>query len=299
MSANSMARAGCCNITFIKSNLGTRLIEMSSPLPVNDPNCHFEFDPWIYLEEYYGKIISWHRSPLNHLHKFFTSRFKEGADLKVLNFGNGPVVAFEASAVPYSREIVLAEYAAQNRAVAKLWLDQAANRPDFTALYKYVVEELEGRGPQEVEERQKAVRRLATLCSCDIFQDPPIQKGYEGPYDAVYTASTLEVACSNIEEYGTAVSKLTAMLKPGGWLLMNVSMGTANTMNVCYVGPTRFVELNISVDEMFAILQERCGFERDSITVIPQVPEEKDIPSKLKDANVEDMMFVMAQKKIV
>ena len=269
----------------------------SSPELQNDPTCHFDFDPWVYVKEYYGELISWHRSPLRHLHELFTSRFKRGADLRVLNFGSGPVVAFEASAVPYAREIVLAEYAAQNRTVARLWLDKAANRPDFTALYKYVVRDLEGGSLEEVEERQEAVRRLVTLCTCDIFQDTPIEKGYDAPYDVVYTASCLEVACSNTEEYGTAISKLTALLKPGGWLVMNVSMGVAGTKNVCYVGATRFVELNISVDEMYAILQERCGFERSSITVIPQEPEVTNVPSNLLEANINGMMFVTAQKK--
>eukprot|EP00731_Ephydatia_muelleri_P029225 Em0020g869a len=261
------------------------------------PDCHSDFDPWVYIQEYYGSLTSWHRSPLKHLHEFFTSHFKERADLKFLNFGSGPVVAFEASVVPYAQQIVLAEYTENNRAVAKLWLDQANNGPDFTALYKYVVQELEGKGPEEVDKRQEAVRHLATLCRCDIFQDTPIEKGYEGPYDVIYTASTLEMACANTEEYGTAVSKLSAMLKPGGWLLMNVSMGEAGTVNVCHVGRTRFVELNISVDEMYAILQRRCGFERESINIIPQAADKVDAIPMLLEEHIDEMMFVIAQRK--
>ena len=207
------------------------------------------------------------------------------------------MVAFEASVVPYAQQIVLAEYTENNRAVAKLWLDQANNGPDFTALYKYVVQELEGKGPEEVDKRQEAVRRLATLCRCDIFQDTPIEKGYEGQYDVIYTASCLDVACTSVEEYGTAVSKLSAMLKPGGWLLMYVSMGKAGTTNVWHVGRTRFVELNISVDEMYAILQRRCGFERERITVIPQTADKNDANPKLLEEHLDEMMFVIAQRK--
>ncbi|KAL5479783.1 hypothetical protein EMCRGX_G023360 [Ephydatia muelleri] len=211
---------------------------MSSELHVDQD--YDKFDAWVYIKEYYGKLDCWHRNPLKYLHDFYTSHFQRGANLKVLNYGCGPIVAFEASAVPYAQEIVLAEYVEQNRAVAKLWLDKDPSRPDFSALYRYVVEELEGRGPGEVEERQDAVRHLSTICSCDIYQDPLIQKGYEGPYDVIYTASCIEDACSTIEVFGAALSKLCDLLKPGGWLVMSVCTGTeANTLNINYVNSIR------------------------------------------------------------
>lgn len=243
----------------------------------------------------YGKLNCWHRNPLKNLLDFFTSHFQRGANLKVLNYGCGPIVAFEASLVPYVQEIVLADYTEQNRAVAKLWLDKDPSRPDFSALYRYVVEELEGREPGEVDERQDAVRRLTTICSCDIFQDSFIQKGYEGPYDVVYTASCLEGVCSSMEEYGVAVSKLCTLLKPGGWLLMSVCMGTEeDTYCINYVGSNKFVELKVRVADIYDILQQRCGFERESITVKPLV---RLSPEPLAD-NFECTMYVIAQKAV-
>eukprot|EP00731_Ephydatia_muelleri_P039004 Em1038g2a len=188
---------------------------MSSELHVDQD---FEkFKPWAYIKEYYGKLDCWHRNPLKYLHDFYTSHFQRGANLKVLNYGCGPIVAFEASAVP---------------AVAKLWLDKDPSRPDFSALYRYVVEELEGQGAGEVEERQDAVRRLSTICGCDIYQDPLIEKGYEGPYDVIYTASCIEDACYTIEVFGAALSKLCDLLKPGGWLVMSVCTGTEAGANL-------------------------------------------------------------------
>eukprot|EP00731_Ephydatia_muelleri_P025242 Em0017g325a len=168
---------------------------MSSELHVDQD---FEkFDPWVYIQEHYGKLDCWHRNPLKYLHDFYTSHFQRGANLKVLNYGCGPIVAFEASAVLYAHKIVLAEYVKRKRAVAKLWLDKDPSRPDFSALY-----------------------------SCDIHQDPIIQKGYEGPYDVIYTASCIEDACYTIEVFGAALSKLCDLLRPGGWLLMSVCVGT-------------------------------------------------------------------------
>ena len=268
-------------------------------LLVSDPNCHFQFDPWIYIKEYYGRLHCWNRNPLRQLHNFYTSHFQEGANLSVLNFGCGPIVAYEGSGVQYSRKIVLAEYTDQNRAVAKLWLDKDPNRPNFDIFYKYVVEELEGKGPEEVEKRQDAVRSIATICSCDVFQDPPIERGYEGPYDVIFTSSCLEMACSNIEDYGTALSKLCGLLKPGGWLVMSVSMRgkEEGVLNICHVGPVRFVELNVTVDEMYTVLKERCGFERERITVMPQEPEGYDLSPEQLAEHMEDMMFVIAQKQ--
>ena len=264
---------------------------MSSMLR-EEPN-FAEFDPWIYIKEYYGKLNCFHRNPLKNLHDFYASHFQKGANLKVLNYGCGPIVAFEASAVPYAREIVLAEYIEKNRMVAKLWVDKDPSKPDFSALYRYVVEELEGRGPSEVEERQESVRRLTTVCSCDIFQDPVIQKGYEGPYDVVYTASTLEGVCSNIEEYGAAVSKLCGLLKPGGWLMMWVCSGNkeAGTYYSNYVGSQRYDEVKVMVSDIYDILQ-RCGFKRENITIKPLVPLS---PEPFED-NLECMKYVIAQK---
>ena len=265
---------------------------MSSELHVDQD--YDKFDAWVYIKEYYGKLDCWHRNPLKYLHDFYTSHFQRGANLKVLNYGCGPIVAFEASAVPYAQEIVLAEYVEQNRAVAKLWLDKDPSRPDFSALYRYVVEELEGRGPGEVEERQDAVRHLSTICSCDIYQDPLIQKGYEGPYDVIYTASCIEDACSTIEVFGAALSKLCDLLKPGGWLVMSVCTGTeANTLNINYVNSIRYVELRVRETDIYEILQQRCGFVRESITILPLVHLS---PEPLPD-NLECTMYVIAQKK--
>ena len=78
---------------------------------------------------------------------------------------------------------------------------------------------------------------------------------------------------------------------------MNVSMGEAGTVNVCHVGQTRFVELNISVEEMYAILQQRCGFERESITVIPQTADKMDAIPILLQEHIDEMMYVIAQRK--
>eukprot|EP00731_Ephydatia_muelleri_P021624 Em0014g215a len=250
---------------------------MSSELHVDQD--YEKFEPWAYIKEYYGKLDCWHRNPLKNLHDFYTSHFQRGANLKVLNYGCGPIVAFEASAVPYAQEIVLAEYAEQNRAVAKLRLDKDPSRPDFSALYRYVVEELEGQGAGEVEERQDAVRRLSTICSCDIYQDPLIQKGYEGPYDVVYSGACIEDACYTIEVFGAALSKLCDLLKPGGCLVMSVCTGTeAGTLNMNYVDSIRYVELK-SLETFNSSVHQSDNIQIGS--VLEKLPSQKTLSNVL------------------
>ena len=98
-----------------------------------------------------------------------------------------------------------------------------------------------------------------------------------------------------MEKYGVAVSKLCTLLKLGGWLLMSVCMGTEeDTYCINYVGSNKFVELKVRVADIYDILQKRCGFERESITVKPLV---RLSPEPLAD-NFECTMYVIAQKAV-
>ena len=49
---------------------------------------------------------------------------------------------------------------------------------------------------------QKAIK---VVVHCDITKDPPIVKGYEGPYDVVMSLLCLEHAYCTRSEYTTAV----------------------------------------------------------------------------------------------
>ena len=58
---------------------------------------------------------------------------------------------------------------------------------DFTAIFNYVFEDLEGKREEEVVKRQDDLRRLVKgVIPCDILCDPPLLvPGYEGPYDII------------------------------------------------------------------------------------------------------------------
>ena len=96
------------------------------------------------------------------------------------------------------------------------------------------------------------------MVHCDIFQDNPIEKGYEGPYDVVMNNLCFDAACKTIEEFKTALSKLASLLKPGGKLTMYVdSISDAN------VGKTYLYGVGDSDDmERFSFI----GFSREFLT---------------------------------
>ena len=76
-----------------------------------------------------------------------------------------------------------------------------------------MVQSLEGLGEEEVAKRQEDVRTLVkAVVKCDIWMDPPIQSGYEGPYDVILSSLCLECACTSLEEYEVAVTKLSTLL---------------------------------------------------------------------------------------
>ena len=53
---------------------------------------------------------------------------------------------------------------------------------------------------------------------------------------------------------------------------MSVCTGTeADTLNMNYVDSIRYVELKVRETDIYEILQQRCGFVRESITILPLV----------------------------
>ena len=69
------------------------------------------------------------------------------------------------------------------------WLAGDREAFDWSPYFGYVVKELEGNGEEEVAKRQTLVRNLVkAVVKCDLTQDPPIEPGYEQPYDVVMSS---------------------------------------------------------------------------------------------------------------
>ena len=227
------------------------------------------FDPLLYIKNKYATVNNWNSQPLKLLHNIFQSYGSTPAGLKVLDFGCGPVPIYQCSSPLHASEIVFAEYTEKNRNTLQMWLDNDLNAPDFTALFKYVVQDLEGKGEEEVVKRQNDLRHLVKgVIPCDVLCDPPLLvPGYEGPYDIILSSLCLTAACTTHEEYSQSISRLTKYLKPGGKLILQDMRPLENLECHYYsVGSEKFFALSVTHEFVNSALSEN-GYKDISITV--------------------------------
>lgn len=118
-------------------------------------------------------------------------------------------------------EVVLAEYSEKACSSLRLWLDKDPKAFNWSPYVNYMVETVEGGTIQDVEEREKRLRSIVkAVVHCDITQDIPIEKGYEGPYDVVMSILCISNACKSNEDFFKSICKLSNLVKSGGYLLL-------------------------------------------------------------------------------
>ena len=228
------------------------------------------FDPFLYIKDKYAVVNDWNSQPLKLLHNIFQSYGSTPAGLKVLEFGCGPVPIYQCSSPLHASEIVFAEYSERNRNTLQIWLNNDPNAPDFTALFKYVVQDLEGKGEDETVKRQNDLRRLVKgVIPCDIVHDPPLLvSGYGGPYDIIFSSLCLSCACTTLEEYSQAIGRLTKYLKSGGKLILQDVLAPGDC-HYFSIGSEKFYSLSMTHKFVNSALSEN-GYKDISITVQPR-----------------------------
>ena len=182
-----------------------------------------KFDVKAYTVDLYADLTAWNAHSLKILHDFYCSMNTTG--LKILEIGSGPVPIHQCSAVPYASEIVFSDYARPNLIALQKWINKDPTAIDFTPFFEYVVQELEGKQPAEAAKRQDELRQLVkgNVIHCDVRLDPLLPKGYEGPYDIIFSSLAIQCACSSIEDYKRVIQRLTNCLKVGGKLILNIT----------------------------------------------------------------------------
>ena len=253
-----------------------------------------DFDSKWYLNRY-KEVTTWHEQPLRLLQEVYASYGTPPAGLKVLNFGTGPVIAYEISAPLQASEIVFADYAKQNRTMLQQWLDNDPEAHDWSSFFKFVVTKLEGKSTEEASSREDQLRKLVkAIVTCDITQDPPIQAGYEGPYDIVVSSLCLEYAFSSLKGYAEGLSRLSKLVKPGGKLCLNSIEGQGVTH--AYIMDTQwFYGLNLTAEKLTTMLTEK-GFHDIQVTRQPHDREKLTGPQKKGTSTA--MLFVTATKDL-
>ena len=227
-----------------------------------------DFDPMVHLTEKYSDPSSptdfFSGFIHDNLHKFFHSVPLPQAELKLLDFGCGPVIANVISASQYVSDIVLAEYTPQSRILLEKWLKQDSSFTfDWSPHFKYIVQTLEGRSEDKVKEREESLRqKIKAIVPCDITQDPPIPHEYAGPYDILICSLVIDATSTSVNEYEEQLKRLSALIKRGGYLLF-VGGTTPNDKEFSYsfymANERRFNVLLLSPQFLLSML-EKIGF---------------------------------------
>ncbi len=212
--------------------------------------------------------------------------------LKVLDYGAGPTILSIISAGGRASEITLADIAESNREALRKWLKRDPTAFSWSPFFDCVVQGLEGKSEQAAREREERVRQLVkNVVHCDINEDPPVQTGYEGPYDVVMDSWCLPYACPTREAYERGIAKLAGLLKEGGTLMI---FGSQREQAGSYVvGSITYPSLPLSGEYVARVVQELGLTEVAVETCSRQLSHD---PRDNRDSTGTGYLFVTAKK---
>jgi SAM-dependent methyltransferase len=208
---------------------------------------------------------------LSQFHDFYTNIGPKLGAARILEYGAGPASIYPLiSATPYASEIILAEYAEQNRKVAELWKSKKSQAPDFSDLFMYVLETLEkNQDLNRAEEREATLQALVSqIVPCDITKDVCLDESVRLPFDVVSTQFCLICACSSKEEYAMAIKKLASLLRPGGMIVMTEAIQGSYYM----VNGEKTPELTLASNEVVRDSLVKAGFTEISMNSLVPLP---------------------------
>ena len=210
-----------------------------------------KFDPSKYLQKHA------HLGKSQHMLRCYHSAFQVfPRQLSVLDYSSGPTLRSAISAATRASEIVLSDYSARNLQFVQEWVEKMPSAFDWNPHFSFVVKDLEGGDDYEVLRRQENARNLIKgFAKCDITQIPPIEDKYNKLYDVVIASYVLESVATTNEEYVALMSRITSLVKPGGYFLL---YGVENHPRY-RVGDHTFYTFPVSSSTSKKAL-EKCGF---------------------------------------
>ena len=157
------------------------------------------------------------------LHKFYSTL--NGHDkLKILDYGCGPSLENEISAVSKAAEITMADYCKPNRDHVKEWL-QGKAKHDLSVYLKHLQPDIRDDRDLEravaAEAEKELKKKIKAVVWCDFTKDRPIEEGHEGPYDVVMALWCMGHAAGNAEEYATNLKRVLSLVRVEGILVMS------------------------------------------------------------------------------
>ena len=231
---------------------------MSDPIVTQDWT---QFDPGVYLEEYYGDIGSENLELLRFLADKYRDIPKGGV---LLDFGGGPTIYPLISAVTRVDEIHFSDYLESNLDEVRRWIAGDPTAYDWDAFIRKAIE-LESSQPctdAEVASRAAEIRtRVTRLFRCDASRNPAVDSAHPS-YDVLLTNFCAESATCDRTEWRSYMTNILSLLKPGGWLVISALTGATRYS----VGDRSFPAVDISEGELIDLL-EANGFPRTGIEV--------------------------------
>ncbi|MBN3302552.1 NNMT methyltransferase, partial [Amia calva] len=248
---------------------------------------HSHFNPRVYIDSFYV-CPSGHPDEnclsfvLRNLSETFSSGRYKGQTL--IEVGSGPTVHSVVSACDHFQDIVLSDFTETNRLEVQKWLRGDEGCFDWSPVIQFV-SELEGkRTPKEMEERLR--RTVKQVLPCDVRHENPFHPLVLEPADCVLTSLCLEAACKDHPTYQQALKNVTALLRPGGVLIM---IGVLNE-TFYVVGEHRLSCLPLSQTFVENALKD-LGFSIQKNDILPMPDRDKN-----KVSDCEAFFFLIAEK---
>ena len=217
-----------------------------------------DFDTGEYLRRIFAKGSEFNDLPeflLKHLAKFYSTF--DSSSLKILDYGCGPSLGYSISAVSKASEFVLADYSKPNRNYLQKWLDgDASNVFDWTPLFQYVVQTLEGGSEGEAKQREHDLRsKVKAVVHCDIMQDEFIDTHYRDTYDIVMCFLCLDSVVDNAS-YISGIAKLSSLIKEGGHLLLYSTRRENSDEGFYFIGGVKYHNVALKRDFLVETLRK-------------------------------------------
>jgi nicotinamide N-methyltransferase/methyltransferase len=195
------------------------------------------FDAKSYLHERYRKecgVFKVNVSYVGRCHYLFKKHCQEyssKAKLQILEIGSGATINSAITLAPFSSNIVLSAYAESEAKEVQLWRERSPEafnwRPFISAIlrkYEGIVDE----ASESVERREEEIRSsISNVVPCDLKKAEVVDPQYvpEGGFDVVVSMGVLTAAASSIEEFNSMIANISSLIKPGGFLMCNFTMG--------------------------------------------------------------------------
>ncbi|XP_078533710.1 nicotinamide N-methyltransferase-like [Lissotriton helveticus] len=253
-------------------------------------NLHDEFDPEDYLKAFYPfdpKVPLQEDSlkkMLIKLHGIFSSGRVKGNLL--LDIGCGPTIYQHLSSCEAFTEIIVSDYCTSNLRYFERTLNNEPGIKDWTPFFKYVCE-LEGNSGKLDEKRKKLRSVIKEGLKCDITKHNPFDPVVVPQADCVISFECLSCASKDVESFRQSVKNISSLLKIGGYLLLEESLGL--TKYLCC--GTWIPVLNLS-DQLIREIVTDSGFliEEDELFSLDNDEFERE------RCNYNAVLFLLARK---